>query len=525
VSDAAAETGLALLVERADAYEEALRPFVGPTVARARVARLPPPGATLDGRRDHDHDVERDHDATVRIYAHPDQKLRTYHLEPVEATLDAGALATLADARDAIADGRVSGDRAAGRAVRRVAAEGDPVATLAAVLRKQTRGVGVLADFFADPGVSDVYASAPVDENRLRVVADGETMQTNVRLTADGAAALASRFRATSGRPFSRASPTLDAVADATVEGRTIRVAGVIDPLSDGPGFAFRAHDPEPWTVPALVANGTVPADAAALLSLAVERSAAVLVAGSRGAGKTTLLGALLWELPAETRTVVIEDTPELPVDPLQRHGRDVQALRTTAGDDVDVSPAEALRTALRLGEGALVLGEVRGEEARVLYEAMRVGASASAVLGTIHGDGARAVRERVVSDLGVPESSFAATDLLVTLAPVETDAGRTRRVTAIEEVRRGDDGVHFVPLHVLDGDRLEPTGPLRRADSRFVASLARPDETYADVGDALGARGTFLETLADQGRTDPAAVTTAHVRRRDDGHSPSEPC
>ncbi|SIQ91265.1 Type II/IV secretion system protein [Haladaptatus litoreus] len=97
------------------------------------------------------------------------------------------------------------------------------------------------------------------------------------------------------------------------------------------------------------------------------------LVSGTRGAGKTTCLGALLWELPTKTRTVVIEDTRELPVESLQRDGRDVQSLLTTAnGDEPGVQPAEALKTALRLGEGALVVGEVRGNEASVLYEAMR---------------------------------------------------------------------------------------------------------------------------------------------------------
>lgn len=514
VSDIAAESGLALLASRADGYEEALRPFVGPTVARTRIRHSPPPTATFDANRD------LQGDATARIYAHPDRALRTYHLEPVEATLDADALETLATARNVIADGEVSGDRAAGRAVRQVAADDDPVATLASVLEKHTRGLGVLSDFFADPDVSDVYATAPVAENPLRVVVDGETMRTNVRLTADGAAALSSQFRRTSGRPFSRANPTLDAVIESTRGERRIRIAGITDPVSDGPGFAFRAHDREPWTLPALVANDTLPADAAALLSVAVERDAAILVAGSRGAGKTTLLGALLWELPTETRTVVIEDTPELPIGPLQERSRDVQSLQTTAGDDADLSPTEALRTALRLGEGALVLGEVRGEEAQVLYEAMRVGASASAVLGTIHGDGASAVRERVVSDLGVPESSFAATDLLVTVAPVETDAGRERRVTAIEEVRRGDDGVYFAPLFELDGAGLVPTGPIERGNSRLLASLARPGETYADVREVLDERAAFLETLAKQGRTDPGSVET-----RTDRTGNSEPC
>ncbi|WP_132057426.1 ATPase, T2SS/T4P/T4SS family [Halorussus amylolyticus] len=518
VSDIAAETGIAEAAHRngGEDYADALRAFVGPPIAKARVAASPPPDAALSATR------TLSTGATVRIYAESGRALRTYHLEPVEHTFDATALELLARAHGLLAEGAVSGDheRAPGRAVRRVSdGHGDesrddrdvPVADLSAVLEKHTRGYGVLADFFADPAVSDVFATAPVGDNPLRATVDGERMRTNVRLTPEGAETLASRFRRASGRAFSRAAPTLDATAETA--GGTVRVAGVTDPVSDGPGFAFRAHDETAWTLPALVANGTVPADAAAFLSLAVERAAAGLVAGPRGAGKTTLLSALLWEIPAPTRTVVIEDTPELPVAALQREGggRDVQALRTTTGDGPGLDPADALRAALRLGEGALVVGEVRGEEAAVLYEAMRVGASGDAVLGTIHGDGGAAVRERVVSDLGVPASSFAATDLVVTLETTRTSDGKRRRVRRIEEVVDGD---RFEALYEVRDGTVESTDRIDRGDSPLVAALARPDERYAGVRETLADRAELLETLAREGRTTPEDVTRASAER-----------
>ncbi|WP_257298897.1 ATPase, T2SS/T4P/T4SS family [Haloarchaeobius sp. FL176] len=513
VADAAAETGLALAAERAreftstdsehSPYEAVLRPYVGPSLARARVAATPPPGATLLGAR------ETDTDAAVREYEDTAGR-RRYHVEPAEHRLDGASLRTLDAAYERLASGTREtdggGQRAPGRAVRTVAGDDDPVETLSAVLRKHTRGYGVLTDCFADDAVSDVFASAPVTGTPLRVTADGHTMPTNVRLTADGAAALASRFRRESGRAFSRASPTLDATA--TVAGTQVRVAGVTEPVSDGYGFAFRRSGTEAWTLPRLVAVDSVTPRAAAVLSLAVERAAATLVAGTRGAGKTTTLGALLWELPVETRTVVIEDTPELPVASLQTHGRDVQALRTATDDGPSVAPDEALRTALRLGEGALVVGEVRGEEAQVLYEAMRVGASGSAVLGTIHGDGGADVRERVVSDLGVPVSSFAVTDLVVTLRPLDTPDGSVRRVCRIEEVRAvGDDGVTFAPLFELDGRTLESTGRIDRGESQLVATLARPGESYADVRTQVVKRADAIASLAEDGRTGPEAM------------------
>ncbi len=511
VSEIAAETGLAAVADRAgdgtgtSPYDALGEPAVAPTVARARFETAPPPGARLLGRR------RLETDAVARLYDTAEG--RRYHLEPVSLRLDDGTLATLAAARERLTadDGEVDPERAVGRAVRAVADDG-PTVTLTRVLSKHTRGYGVLEDLFADDRVSDVYATAPVRETPLRVVLDGVTLPTNVRLTPAGARTLASRLRRESGRAFSRASPTIDATA--CLSAGRVRAAGVTDPVSDGTAFAFRDYGRTTWTLPALVGNGTVPPSAAALLSVAVERGAAGLVAGGRGAGKTTLLGALLWELPPTTRTVVIEDTPELPVEVARSSGRDVQSLRVARdGDGPGIAPAEALRTALRLGEGAVVVGEVRGEEAQVLYEAMRVGAGDGATLGTVHGDGPEAVRERVVTDLGVQASAFADTDLVVTSAVVETDEGVRRRVRSIAEVI-DDDGVRFERLYAPEGATTAPTGRIERGNSRLVAALADTGESYADLRSTLAARERALARLAERGRTDPDDLAAAYRDR-----------
>jgi type IV secretory pathway ATPase VirB11/archaellum biosynthesis ATPase len=559
----AAETGLAECVRQLapEGESDCFRPRLSPTVAGSWVRRDPPADAELADVTD------LPTGGVARVYDTP-RATRRYHLSPDWFDFDPAATATLAAAYRVLAAGEVSGgDRAPGRAVRAVPtrktrgatdttdeyddhdALGVSPARITAVLRRHTRGLGVLEPLFADPRVSDVYATAPVTEGTLRVVVDDEPMATNVGLTQSGAESLASRFRRTSGRAFSRAEPTLDATVTPETDARDrVRVAGVTDPASDGPAFAFRAHDREAWTLPGLIASGTLPAKAGALLSVAVERAVSGLIAGTRGAGKTTTLGALLWELPAATRAVVVEDTPELPVSALQREDRDVQALRTTTDDGPSVSPTEALRTALRLGEGALVVGEVRGEEASVLYEAMRVGAGGSTVLGTIHGEGGESVKERVVADLGVPESSFAETDLLVTCSVGDDAAGDPsggatddadtagasenavagRHVASIEEVTRTNDGVGFDPLFARTGSGgvsaaashdaptgLAETGRIERGNSRLVADLTRPDESYADLLDLLAGREALLRELAETDRTRPADVVTAYRDRR----------
>jgi len=502
----AAETGLAAGAERADELDAALRSHDGPTIARAKIDRRPPAAAQLLGT------TALSTGGTVRQYALDGGSGPTalYHLTPASASFDSRAYELLDEAATWLAESGGTGDAAPARAVRRVVDdEADArVAALSSTLRKHTRGNGVLADLFADERVSDAYVTAPAAETPIRVVVAGESMPTNVRLTPEGVAALASRVRRASGRAFSRATPQVDATLSVGPPGdrEQVRVAGVTRPLSPGPAFAVRRHDSKPWTLPRLVAAGSLSPRAAALLSLAVERGSTGLVAGARGAGKTTTLGALLWALPQRTRAVLIEDTPELPAAALRAAGRDVQSLRVARGDDDsgETSPASALRTALRMGEGALIVGEVRGEEASTLYEAMRVGAASGTVLGTVHGDGADAVRTRMTEDVGVSESAFAATGFVLTVADTE----RGRRAVAIEEVESVPGGTDLHPLFELDasGD-FEPTGRLDRGESSLLAALTSPEEAYGEALATLADRAEHLRSLARDGVTQPAAI------------------
>ncbi|MEZ3115392.1 ATPase, T2SS/T4P/T4SS family [Halobaculum sp. MBLA0147] len=518
-------------------------PAEGPTCALGRVRAPPQPVDTVADRH------ELDTGAVVRRVQN-DADTERLHLTPFCVGLTNGARRLLAAAHDRLARGVVDGGgRAAERAVRTVAesegvatdggvGSGDTVASaavavdppldrLADVLDRHTRGLGFLGDLVATPGVTDCLVSAPVVETPVSVRVDGDRAITNVWLTESDARTLASRVRAESGRGLSRASPT----ADATVDG--VRVAAVTDPLSDGPGFALRtaargddatgragsrttsrgsaggatSGDGSRWTLARLVAADTLPPRAAALLSLAVDRGAAGLVAGPRGAGKTTALGALLWELSPDVRTLAVEDTAELPLAALRAAGRDVQRLAVGTDDDAAASPTAAVRTALRLGEGALVVGEVRGREAQALYEAMRVGAAAETVLGTIHGSDAASVYERVVSDLGVAASAFGATDFVCAL-------GADHRLVELAEVRPVEEGdsVTFATLFDRDG----ATGRVRRGDSRLLATLTHPEDSYGDTLDELAARAECARRLADLGRGETATLRATDATRPD---------
>jgi type II secretory ATPase GspE/PulE/Tfp pilus assembly ATPase PilB-like protein len=171
-----------------------------------------------------------------------------------------------------------------------------------------------------------------------------------------------------------------------------------------------------------------------------MDGQASVLVAGEVGAGKTSLLSAMLLEIPQKYRILTIEDTHELPIEKLQGLGWKVQAMSSHSSvlkSGAEMSPETALRAALRLGSSSLVLGEVRGPEVKVLYEAMQVGKAGNSVIGTIHGSSVENVYERIVHTLGVPPASFKATDAVIICSGIRLEGSmkKIKRVSCIAEV------------------------------------------------------------------------------------------
>ena len=469
----------------------------------------------------------------VTIYNLADRVESLYHLAPPEYGLPAAVVALIEGARDRLLDDpprdiaswsdvevRQDVVRRGESLVLRLARErGIPLGAsredqlerqrrLGAHLARYTVGLGVCELLLRDPHVQDVYADAPVGTTPVHVnLADIEGAHgrcvTNIYLTTPDAEALLTRLLLASGRPFSDALPVLEA----NLEAHGVRATAVGGSLSpDGLAFAFRRHSAEPWTLPRLIARGSLTPLAAGLLSLLIDGRSTILVAGSRGAGKSSLLGALLLELPQAQRILTIEDTPELPVRALQARGYKVQGLvvQSFLGGS-EMTAEEALRVSLRLGESAIVLGEVRGREARTLYEAMRAGTAGSTVLGTIHGNSSTAVYERIVHDLGIPPMSFQATDIIV-VAGLARPGGKqrvTRRVLEVTELAKDRGPGAFDPLLEYDADRdaLVDTQTLRTGSGRLREIAASWGVTEGDLHRGLRNRAECRRLQVDAGR------------------------
>ncbi|MGC8817591.1 MAG: ATPase, T2SS/T4P/T4SS family [Candidatus Hadarchaeum sp.] len=473
-------------------YSEFLQPLIRPCFLSSRLKMEPPPNSELV-------DSYQIEGGEVRIYHLPEKLQNLYLFLPPEYRLSHNQVKLLQHAQQAIVDSHraLDGDLAQARkqivrwgerlmiekAVKeKIQVSREEIKSLALSLSKFTAGLGLLESLLADPRIQDIYIDSPVGSTPVHILhRDHEECLTNIFLTPDDACSMISRFRSLSGRPFSEADPVLDLNLDG------VRVAAIGPPLSPGGiAFAIRRHKPTPWTLPQFVQARFLTPFAAGLLSLLVDSQTSLLIAGSRGAGKTSLLGALMLEILPKFRFITIEDTRELMVERLRELGFKVQSLQvqsSVSGVESELSAEEALRAALRLGESVLVIGEVRGDEARVLYEAMRVGAAGNSVLGTIHGATARDVFERVVHDLRITPSSFKATEAIAVAAPIRMRGGisRARRLVQIVEVKKNwrQDPVAeggFVNLMTYDYSRdcLRPSRALLQGRSELIAGIAR---------------------------------------------------
>ena len=386
------------------------------------------------------------------------------------------------------------------------------VRDVCAIVYRHSVGPGIFDAILADPHIEDVYVDAPCWTNRIHVTLNGiEGLNSHIRCTTNLMAeareidALVNILKRQSGLRFSRSSPVLET----DMSGYDARATVIGYPLSPlGTAVAIRKHSVKPWTLPRLIAAGSISVRAAGILSFLVNSRAAILVCGARGAGKTSFLASLCTEFPLSQRILTIEDTLELPGDCLRATGYKVQTMlvderiqgtATTRADD-------ALRVSLRLGESAIVMGEVRGDEARTLYQSMRTGRAGSSIMGTVHGDSADSVYKRMVFDMGIPPEAFMATDAVVSLGTVR-DRRSGNLVRRMEEfVATGKEPGTFIDISTPDGlfsapfmeralrsrqmDRKEVSKDIRaRAAMRaYLADIGSRDERFLDLEWVLAA-------------------------------------
>ena len=237
------------------------------------------------------------------------------------------------------------------------------------------------------------------------------------------------------GKHISVALPMLDATVP---DGSRLQATLGTHVTKRGSSFTIRRFRENPFSPLDLVRFKTMSPEMTAYLWLAIENGQSMLICGGTASGKTTTLNAILLFIPPQMKIVSIEDTRELNlphenwVPLLTRAGFGGRSASTgKAAGEIDMF--DLLTAALRQRPQYLMVGEVRGPEAFVVFQAMATGKSAYT---TFHADDVQAMVHRLENDpINLPRALVAALDIVLLQAQVKVGTDMTRRVKALIEV------------------------------------------------------------------------------------------
>src|ERR1700728_445222 len=287
------------------------------------------------------------------------------------------------------------------------------------------------------------------------------------------------------GRRVDESSPMVDArLPDGS------RVYAIIPPLAlDGACLSIRRFGRDPVTARNMIENHTLTEPMLELLSTMVYRKLNILRPGGTGAGKTTVLNVLSGYIPNVERIVTIEDAAELQLK--QEH---IVRLETRA-PNIEGKGAVRMRqlviNSLRMRPDRIIVGEVRGEEAFDMLQAINTGHEGS--LTTVHANSVRDALPRIenmvsMDNLNIPERAVRhqIASALHGVVPVARLSDRTRKVVAVSEVTGIDtDSITMQDIFVFERRAVDETGKVR---GTFRATGLRPNlaERLATMGAKL---------------------------------------
>nr|MBC8248429.1 type II/IV secretion system ATPase subunit [Anaerolineales bacterium] len=221
---------------------------------------------------------------------------------------------------------------------------------------------------------------------------------------------------------------------DATLpDGSRLNIVYGRDIAKRGSNFTIRKFSETPYSILELIEFGTLDYLMAAYLSLVIEEGMNVFIAGETASGKTTTLNAVTAFLPPDSKIVSIEETPELQT-PHENWIREVTRgiIRGEKGGEVNMF--DLLKAALRQRPDTIIVGEIRGEEGRIAFQAMQVG---HGVLSTFHAASVEKLIQRLTGDpISVPRGYLDNLDVVIIQASARRpDEGTVRRVISINEI------------------------------------------------------------------------------------------
>ncbi|MCC6861865.1 MAG: CpaF family protein [Bryobacterales bacterium] len=331
-------------------------------------------------------------------------------------------------------------------------------------------GLGPLEPLLEDAGISDILVNT---HRQVYVERKGQLELTSVRFRDDGhLLRIIDKIVSQVGRRVDESTPMVDArLSDGS------RVNAIIPPLAvDGPLLSIRRFGTDKLMPADLVERRALTQGMMQLLEAAVKARLNIIISGGTGAGKTTLLNALSAFISPKERIVTIEDAAELQLK--QPHLARLETRPPNLEGQGAVRQRQLLINSLRMRPDRIVVGEVRGEEALDMLQAMNTGHDGS--LTTIHANSPRDAVSRLEVMVSLANANMQLISIrqqIASAVQVFVQAARlsdgTRRVVNVTEVTGMEgDVVTLQDLFVFEKRGVTPEG---RVLGRFAATGIRP--------------------------------------------------
>jgi len=261
-----------------------------------------------------------------------------------------------------------------------------------------------------------------------------KNMKTNIQFTnMEKLASFVEKLAQRSGRYVSYANPILDG---SLPDGSRVNATYTKDISSRGPTFTIRKFTKIPWTPTQLVEKKTLSPEMMAYLWLLIQYKCNILISGETASGKTTLLNAIAFFIPPEARVVSIEDTRELNLS-RENWLPSVSRNALNAGGVGEVDLFSLLKASFRQNPDYVIVGEVRGKEAFVMFQGMASGHSS---LSTMHADSVDTVIKRLETPpISLPPTLVNTLDAVCIMSHVIVNKKESRRLRSIVEVMNVD--------------------------------------------------------------------------------------
>ena len=363
---------------------------------------------------------------------------------------------------------------------------------------RDKEGMGAIQPLVSDPYIEDVSCSGVGAVFIEHKIFGGLTSTINFDTT-EVLDQFVIKLSEKIGRPVTVRNPIVDSTLP---DGSRINIVYGDDVSKRGSNFTIRKFQATPFSILDLVNSGTLSFEMASYLSLMLGAGMNTFVSGETASGKTTMLNAISTFIPPASKIVSIEDTPELQV-PHPNWTREV--VRNTVDGSSSVTMFDLLRAALRQRPNEIIIGEIRGEEGAIAFQAMQTGHSCMA---TFHASSVERLIQRMTGHpINVPKTYVDNLNLVIIMSAVRLPDGSTgRRILSINEVIEYDtetDSFGFIEVFRWDAatDTFEYPGFMNTNLLENVVTERRgmPPLEHRQIYTMLEERATILRNLAEQ--------------------------